>query len=173
MDVVKYPDKRLRKRSSEIEVTEISEYRTLIMNMKKTMYESEGVGLAAPQVGVNKRIIVIDPSPVEECSVGFMVMINPVITSFSKDTDVMEEGCLSLPGIIAPVKRSKEIYVEAYDLEGRKIKQDFSGFAARVIQHETDHLNGILFIDRLEYAEKIKIKPLLKELEKEYGTKKK
>lgn len=170
MIVYKYPDKILRERSIEIDIEEIPMHLDLIENMKQTMYDAEGVGLAAPQVGINKRIIIIDPSPIDENSQGFLALINPAIIHFSKATDTFEEGCLSVPGIIAPVVRSVEIFLNACDINGNKIERAISGFTARLIQHEIDHLNGVLFIDRLNFVEKIKIKSCIKEIENEFSS---
>jgi len=111
--------------------------------MRKKMVESQGVGLAANQVGQDLAIFVIDKKLAEENSVPD-AFINPEITEYSKDKTEMEEGCLSLPDYWIPVSRAKKIKIKALDENGNKIKIKARGFLARVLQHETDHLNGVL-----------------------------
>lgn len=169
--IVKYPDKFLRKRSADVPVEECGDFSEIIEKMKHIMYSKDGVGLAAPQVGLSARVITVDPSPAEE-PYGFMYFINPEIIARSKNEDIMEEGCLSLPGIIAPVVRAVDVKIRYNTLDGEVKEAVFSDFTARVLQHEIDHLNGILFIDRVTPAELLKIKPELKELENEYKSSK-
>ena len=116
--------------------------------MAETMYTDSGVGLAAPQVGVSKRIIVIDGE--EE---GLMVLINPILVK-SEGELVEEEGCLSIPGIYSQVKRSSKVTVKALNENGDPIEVTKEGLAARALQHEIDHLDGILFIDRIGRTER-------------------
>ena len=108
-----------------------------------------GIGLAAPQVGVSKRLIIVG-LPIhrddEDCPI--IAMINPIIVSKSPETDIDDEGCLSLPGITGNIERSKTIDVEWMDIKGRKMKKKIVGFGARVVQHEVDHLDGILISDK-------------------------
>jgi len=134
------------------------EIRELAKNMVETMYAEGGVGLAAPQVGISKKIIVIDRE--EE---GPVVLINPEIIKREGETSE-EEGCLSVPGIYSPVKRSYTVTVEAMDLEEKKIQITQEGFLAIALQHEIDHLEGYLFIDRLGPAKRLMIKDQLKEI---------
>lgn len=115
--------------------------------MFEIMYAHQGVGLAANQVELPIRLFVCNPTGIKGEGPE-MVFLNPVISQ-PRGIEEQEEGCLSLPGIRALVKRSKTIWVNAYDLQGNEIKNDFSGFLARIIQHETDHLDGVMFIDRL------------------------
>jgi len=122
------------------------EIKGLISAMRQKMVESQGVGLAANQVGQDLAIFVIDKKLAEENGV-FDSYINPEITEYSKDVTEMEEGCLSLPEYWAPVSRSKKIKLKALDENGNKIKIKARGFLARVIQHETDHLKGLLIKD--------------------------
>lgn len=143
--IIKYPNSILRKTAEKVvsfdnKIKEISE------EMYRIMKKSEGIGLAGPQVNINKRIIIVGNLSNEE----YNVYINPEITSFSDGKEISEEGCLSLPNIFGLVKRSKKIYLKYNDLEGNKIKEKIKGLKAIVIQHEIDHLNGILFIDRAE-----------------------
>ncbi|MGG5462365.1 peptide deformylase [Clostridium sp. B9] len=116
--------------------------KTLINDMIETMYENNGVGLAAPQVGILKKIFVVDVMDGE----GPRVFINPEITEMAgEQTD--EEGCLSLPGRHKPVKRANNIKVKALNIDGEEFELEAEGFLARAIQHENDHLYGVLFID--------------------------
>ena len=131
----------LQSHATEIELID-DEIRALAEVMIVTMRAQKGAGLAAPQVGVSKCMIICDLDKVTT------VMINPVITSFSKTTDIDEEGCLSLPGLWLDVERSQEITVEFLDLTGTKQTLNLTKFSARVVQHEIDHLNGILMTDR-------------------------
>lgn len=132
--------------------------RELADNMIETMYAEGGVGLAAPQVGISKRIIVIDTE-----EKGVIVLINPVI--IKREGEIKEEeGCLSVPGIYSPVRRSSSITVEAIDLDEKKVRITQEGFLAIALQHEIDHLDGYLFIDRLSPAKRLMIKEQLKEI---------
>ncbi len=136
-------------RGKALPVTEIAlEILNLIKDMAETMYADSGLGLAAPQVGVSKRIIVIDG---EED--GLIVLINPMIVK-SEGELVEEEGCLSLPGIYSQVKRSSKVTVKALNQNGDQIEMTKEGLAARALQHEIDHLDGILFIDRIGKMER-------------------
>lgn len=119
--------------------------------MFRTMYRARGQGLAAPQVGESKRIVVIDLP--EEDSPAF-VLVNPVIVSVGSTTSRHEEGCLSLPGVSARVKRPTEIVVDARDAKGDTLHIEASGDLARCMQHEIEHLDGILYIDHLSYLER-------------------
>lgn len=132
-------DEILRKRSKEIEEID-NKIRQLALDMIDTMYKNDGVGLAAPQVGILKRIIVYDAGE------GPVVVINPVITKKS-GLQTCEEGCLSSPNIFGTVDRPKEVVLTGFDLEGNKIKIKAKDLEAVVICHETDHLDGKLFLD--------------------------
>lgn len=128
-------------------VTELDDdLRNLVRDMFKTMYVAEGVGLAAPQVGISKRIIVIDvPSEGEENHI--LALVNPVIVESSEETEKGMEGCLSIPGMEESVVRPVSVVVEALDPDGEEVRIEAEGFLARALQHEVDHLNGVLFID--------------------------
>lgn len=145
-EILVYGNKLLRGKSSEI--TEFDEdLRKLVNKMYDTMYKAGGIGLAAPQVGVMKRLVVLDILHYEGPKIA---LINPVIKSRSRLTDIHEEGCLSVPGIRGDVVRSKKIEIEAWDVEGKTVVLKAREMFARVVQHETDHLDGILFIDHLD-----------------------
>lgn len=153
------PNPTLRQRSKEIDLSAISseEIKTAIRDMKDTLLKSEdGIGIAAPQIGIPYRIFIVseeskyieaDPRP-ERTDWKQYVYINPIITKFSVKKAEAVEGCLSVPKKYGFVKRPEKISVEAYDENGKKFSHGASKFFSRVIQHETDHLDGILFIDK-------------------------
>jgi peptide deformylase len=126
--------------------------RVLVDAMFETMAEADGVGLAAPQVGVSIRLFVINIQGVEK-----RAYINPQIIETSIETDTSEEGCLSIPGVWHDVQRPARVTVQAQDIEGKVFTVKAEGLLARAIQHENDHLNGVLFIDRLSDEEKEKM----------------
>jgi len=156
-----YGDKVLREKGSEVNDFD-EELSFFLEDMVETMITEGGVGLAAPQVGVSKRIAVINPEPDNDKTL--IRMINPRIVSTSDETETMEEGCLSIPGIRADVVRAKALEVVYQDENGKEHKLEAGGLLARIIQHEVDHLNGVLFIDRLSTAKKLLIKPQLRKL---------
>jgi len=123
------------------------ELKEIVQEMFRIMYAAHGVGLAANQVALPIRLFVCNPSGVQDEGPE-MVFINPVISK-QKGVEEAEEGCLSLPGVNAIVKRSKSLWVNAYDISGKEIDAEVSGYLARIIQHEIDHLDGVLFVDRL------------------------
>ncbi|HIK16612.1 MAG TPA: peptide deformylase [Leptolyngbyaceae cyanobacterium M33_DOE_097] len=139
--VLRQPAKRVAKVDTEI--------KQLIREMLQTMYSADGIGLAAPQVAVNKQVLVVDLEP-DEAANQPLVLINPVVTQASRDLSVMQEGCLSIPNVFLDVKRPAEIEVSYKDENGRPQKLIADGLLACCIQHEIDHLNGILFVDRVE-----------------------
>ncbi len=146
-------DPVLRKKSVEIEPEEIDDrFRLFIADMIETMYTCEGVGLAAPQVGLSKRLIVFD-----NVDAGYqlepMALINPEITE-EEGSCRGEEGCLSIPEIKDMVERAERIVVRALDRDGNELELEAEGLLARIIQHEIDHLDGILFVDRLGSVKK-------------------
>ncbi|HEV3471833.1 MAG TPA: peptide deformylase [Actinomycetota bacterium] len=142
-----FGDPVLRERAREVEeVTDL--HRRLIADMIETMRAAPGVGLAGNQVGVLDRIFVWQ---VEEEN---GAVINPVITQRSDETEQEEEGCLSMPGIAYEVERARDVVIEGMDEHGDPIRFDASGFQARVFQHEIDHLDGVLFTDRLDEAQR-------------------
>ena len=146
--ILKYGDSGLHAPAAPVKaVTE--EIQTLIDDMIKTMYAAPGVGLAAPQVGVVLRVFVIDIS-VGETPTELIAMVNPSFETCNVDASITEEeGCLSLPGFSAVVERRKQVVVSGLDRNGRPQKIEGEGLLARAFQHEMDHLNGTLFVDRL------------------------
>jgi peptide deformylase len=115
--------------------------------MINIMHDSDGIGLAAPQVGISKRLLVTDISPIDK-EFGAMIFVNPVILKSSGEVS-LEEGCLSIPGIREEVIRPEEILLKYQTIEGEEKVEAYSGWMARVLQHEIDHLDGVLFIDHL------------------------
>ena len=151
LEVRLYGDPMLRRTAALVgEVT--PEIRQVIADMVETMYHQVGIGLAAPQVGIPYRLLVMDDG-----AGGARALIDPVITSRSGSV-VAEEGCLSLPGIFAVVERSKSITVQATDEDGQPFDLEAAGMQSRVIQHEMDHLEGVLFIDHLSPVARDRIK---------------
>ncbi len=146
LEIRTYPDPILQQKAEPVEQFD-DELRRLLADMTATMYEAPGVGLAAPQVGVSLRAIVVDASPrVEDARL--LKLVNPVVVSTEGEA-VYEEGCLSVPGFSAEVTRPSKIRVEAFDEHGEPVVIETETFLATVIQHEIDHLNGVLFIDHL------------------------
>ncbi len=160
--IVIEPDPILRKKSEILEKVD-DELRGLLDDMLETMYSAPGIGLAAVQVGILKRIIVIDISKDKEKKNPFF-LINPEIISKSKNTSTYEEGCLSLPGYFAEIERPAECQVKYIDYFGKKKEIKATGLLSTCIQHEIDHLNGILFID---YLSKLKRDMIIKKLTKQ------
>lgn len=151
-----YGDPILKKRAKEVKGID-SKIRGLVCDMVETLYHYNGLGLAAPQIGVLKRVIVVD---VSQRMNELITLINPVVMMEEGD-EYREEGCLSIPGISAEVRRAKRIGVKAWNLKGDEIELFGKDLLARAILHEIDHLNGILFIDRIDKAKK---RELLREL---------
>ena len=159
--IVIEPDPILRKKSEILEKVD-NELRLLLDDMLETMYAAPGIGLAAVQVGILKRLIVIDISKDKEKK-NPIFLINPEIIFKSKNTSIYEEGCLSLPGHFAEIERPEECHIKYIDYDGKKKEMKANGLLATCIQHEIDHLNGILFID---YLSKLKKDMIIKKLVK-------
>ncbi|HEY9622909.1 MAG TPA: peptide deformylase [Crinalium sp.] len=141
--VLRQPAKRITKVDDEI--------RELARQMLQTMYSEDGIGLAAPQVGINKQLIVIDIE-LDKPTVPPLILINPAVTKQSADVCVIQEGCLSIPNVFLDVTRPETIEVSYKDEYGRPQKITAADLLARVIQHEIDHLNGVMFVDRVDNA---------------------
>ncbi|BAW95567.1 peptide deformylase [[Synechococcus] sp. NIES-970] len=141
-------DKVLRQKAKRITRVD-DETRALAKEMLQTMYSAHGIGLAAPQVGVNKRLIVVDTDP-DNPENEPIVLVNPEIRKFGKQFCAFEEGCLSIPGVHLDVMRPDEIEVHYRDEQGKPKRMKASGLLSRVIQHEIDHLDGVMFVDRVE-----------------------
>jgi len=156
LPILHYPDARLHKKAAPVEQVDET-LRTLIADMAETMYEAPGIGLAATQVDVHKRVVVID---VSEDKSTLQVFINPEILECAGE-QVCEEGCLSVPGIYESVTRSERVKVRALDLQGEPFTLDAEGLLAVCIQHEIDHLDGKVFIERLSQLKQSRIKAKL------------
>jgi len=164
VEIVHYPDPVLRRRAAPVE--EINdEVRGRVREMFELMYEAGGVGLAAPQVGWSVQLCVVNPTP-DDRSAEFVV-VNPVLVE-AEGSEVAEEGCLSLPEVRGNVGRWTRVRVCWYDLRGRRMERVAEGFVARIFQHEIDHLEGRLIIDRMTPASRLSVRGALKELEREF-----
>lgn len=153
LDILIYPDSRLHNKAKPVAQVD-SRIQKLIDDMSETMYTAPGIGLAAPQVNVPERIIVVDISDKKD---SLLAMVNPEIIS-SEGQDEHEEGCLSVPGVYAPVKRYKKIRVRALDKDGNSFELDAEGLLGVCIQHEIDHLDGKVFVDYLSHLKQDRIK---------------
>lgn len=162
LEVVLYPDENLAKVCEPVAVID-DELNRFIDDMFDTMYEHEGIGLAAPQVDVLKRVITID---IEGDKTNQVVLINPEIIESSGETGI-EEGCLSIPGHRALVPRKEKVKVKALNRQGEEVVYDADGLFAICIQHEIDHLNGILFVDHLSPLKRQRIKEKMVKLKKQ------
>ncbi|MFW8634984.1 peptide deformylase [Cribrihabitans pelagius] len=161
-----HPDPRLKKVC--VPVADLSdELRALADDMLETMYAAPGIGLAAPQVGILQRLIVLDCVKEEDGNPRPLVMFNPQILSASDDTSVYEEGCLSIPDQYAEVTRPKVVEVEWMDRDGNAQRETFDGLWATCVQHEIDHLNGKLFIDYLKPLKRQMITRKMQKLKRE------
>ena len=145
-EILKYPHPLLKERSREVDQID-GELKRLIQDMTETMYDAGGVGLAAPQVGISRRVIVVDVSPMDPQQ-SLFVMINPEIALEEGDVD-HEEGCLSVPDCLEKVKRREKVQVRGISPEGKRVEISGEGILAFALQHEIDHLNGVLILDRV------------------------
>lgn len=158
-EVVTYPKVTLRKKAEAVsEVTE--EIRELIRDMKETMYISQGIGLAAPQLGVNRRVIVVDVTPYDPDQEPF-ALINPEVVSGEGEVD-STEGCLSVPDLLETIKRKEKVTVRGFDEEGKEVEIEATGMLAICLQHEIDHLNGTTIVERLSPVKRDLIRSKLK-----------
>ena len=148
-----YGSEKLRNRNEDADLQDKEGLATLIADMKDTLKVADGCGLAAPQVGVNKRVVIVDGSDLTDTydylKDFYRVMINPVVLEESDDTCEYSEGCLSVPGIYAEVTRPSKIKVEYYNEKFEKVVEEFDRFACRMVQHELSHLEGNLFVDNV------------------------
>jgi len=171
--VLKYPHPALRASNDEIPAEDLtgpgSDISKIAKEMFLVMYATKGVGLAAPQVGINKRLMVYNDTGDAKKWMRETVMVNPKIVEYSEAKDVEEEGCLSFPGMGGEVERSKWIKVEAQNLKGKKIKKKYKGWEARIFQHEYDHLDGTVYIDRLTEDGRKEVQPKLDDLVTTFG----
>lgn len=142
MEILTHPNPALRQPAADVDPAKDPGLKELVERMAELMYEAPGIGLAATQIGVQKRLFIYDLDD------GLVVLCNPRLTSLSQETEVDEEGCLSVPGIGIPVERALAVVCEAVDLEGNPVRIEGTELLARVLQHEMDHLDGVLILDR-------------------------
>lgn len=166
LQVVYYPHPTLRHKSKPIKRVD-ADLQRIIREMFALMYASNGIGLAANQVDLPLRLFVVNlaasPNEGEE-----LVFLNPVLSQ-PKGNEESEEGCLSLPRLYGPVRRPKQITVHAYNLRGEEIRATLDGMLSRVVQHELDHLDGVLFTDRMKATALAEAQPVLDEFEREFN----
>lgn len=156
------PQPILTQKTNDLSLEQIQEahFQQLLVNMLETMKNADGIGLAAPQIGSSKRVTVIDAVAVDKNFKEPLFLINAYITRKSFKKNIMEEGCLSIPVVYGTVKRPARITIKYLDQQGNKKTLKAEGLLARVIQHELDHLDGILFTDKvIEYSQKKRTKP--------------
>ena len=165
LDILEFPDPRLRNVAQPVEQVD-DELRELIDNMFETMYQAPGIGLAASQVNVHKRVLVIDVS--EERNEP-RVFINPEVTPLTEETGELEEGCLSVPGFNETVERPERVHVRALDYHGEPFEMEAEGLLAVCLQHELDHLNGRLFVDHISRLKRQRIRKKLEKQQKQHA----
>jgi peptide deformylase len=169
LEIIHYPDPRLRKVNEPVAAFD-ERLRALVTKMFELMRAHKGVGLAAPQVGENIRLFIVNATgdPADD-----RIYVNPQLSEPAGGDEEGEEGCLSLPDINAKIMREKTMRIEAQDLEGKPFSDVQTGYVARIWQHEFDHLNGTMIIDRMGALAKMAAKKRLKELEEIYAKRKK
>ena len=166
VQIIKYPHPTLRHQAKPLRRVD-AELKKMVRQMFDLMYEEDGIGLAASQVDLPYRLLVVNVASQPDATEEEYVFINPVITE-RKGSAEDREGCLSFPEVFAPVKRPEKIVVNAYSLDGEELTWELSGLHARVVQHEADHLDGVLFIDHLSPANRLAVKEELAVLEREF-----
>ncbi len=163
LDILEFPDPRLRKKAAPVATVD-DDMRQLIDDMFETMYAAPGIGLAATQVNVHQRIVVIDVSEDHDTP---MVFINPELEIVDEELCEYDEGCLSVPGYYEPVSRPRKVRVKALDRDGQPFEIETDGLLATCIQHECDHLDGKLFVDYLSTLKRQRIRSKLEKLHKQ------
>ena len=166
-DLTLYPDPLLRRPALPISSFD-EELRAIVAGMFERMYASKGVGLAGPQVGLKRRLLVLNPSGETKDE---LVLVNPRLTERFGPPTLFEEGCLSFPGIYAEVERPESCRVQAFRVDGTPFEETYSGFTSRIIQHEYDHLEGVLLVDRMSAADRLRNKAALEELVQRFKRK--
>ncbi len=163
LPILHYPDPRLHKVAKPVGVVD-DRIRKLVADMAETMYDAPGIGLAATQVDVHRRVVVID---VSEEKNDLRILINPQLIAISDEQNTYEEGCLSVPGVYDEVERPAEVRVRALNLAGEQIEFDAEGLLAVCVQHEIDHLNGKVFVQHLSLLKQTRLKARLRKQERE------
>jgi len=164
--ILLHPDPRLKSVADPVAAVD-KDLRALADDMLETMYDAPGIGLAAPQVAIMQRMLVMDCVKDDMATPEPMVLINPRVISSSEDTSVYDEGCLSIPDQYAEVERPACVKVEWMDLDGKTVQEDFEGLWATCVQHEIDHLDGKLFIDYLKPLKRQMITRKMQKLKRE------
>lgn len=173
LSLLKYPHPSLRAPNVEITEKELEsgDISKIVKEMFLVMYTTGGIGLAAPQIGINKRLIVYNKSGDSTKWFQEVVMVNPTIVEFSETKNVENESCLSFPNMSGDIERPKSITVEALNVKGKKLRKAFfTGWESRILQHEYDHLNGVLYIDRLTEKSRKDVQPKLDNLIAKFGS---
>ncbi len=168
LKIIKYPHPTLRHKSKSLRRVD-AELRKMIEQMLEMMYENNGVGLAGNQVDLPYRLFVMNLQCDPEAKEEEMVFLNPTITKRSGMVE-MEEGCLSFPEIWAPVKRPERVEMAAYTLDGKEVRLKLDKMAARAVQHEIDHLDGVTFVERLAPTAQLEVKETLTKLERAFHS---
>lgn len=168
LSIVHYPHPTLRHVSKTLKRVD-PELRAMAAEMLELMYDARGIGLAANQVDLPYRMFVCNPSGDRDDAEQEFVFINPVVRKRRGGAEA-EEGCLSIPGVYGKVRRPEFVLFEAYTLAGKKFEQELDGLFARMVQHEIDHLDGVLFIDRMSETAKIDLRPQLADFEDEFAS---
>jgi peptide deformylase len=163
LTILKYGDDLLKLRAHEVTNLD-GRIAELVRLMGATMYAAPGVGLAAPQIGQSLRLFTMDPA-IGETPSEFMVWINPEIAE-SAGSELRDEGCLSVPGYNLPIRRKTRLLLKGFDLNGRELQMEFEGFKARVVQHEMDHLDGTLIVDRVSNLKRTLVRQEINKLRK-------
>ena len=161
LPILEFPDERLRTIAAPVETVD-DEVRRLVDDMLETMYDASGIGLAATQVDVHRRVIVMD---VSDDRTSPLVLINPEYTPIGDERDPMQEGCLSIPEYYAEVPRALKVHLKALDRDGQPYELEAEGLLAHCIQHEYDHLEGVLFVD---YLSPLKRDRVMKKMQKRH-----
>lgn len=161
LPILEFPDERLRTMAAPVESVD-DEVRRLVDDMLETMYDARGIGLAATQVDVHRRVIVMDVSDAQNAP---LVMINPEYTPIGEERDLLSEGCLSIPEYYAEVPRALKVHLKALDRDGKPFELEAEGLLAHCIQHEHDHLEGVLFVD---YLSPLKRDRVMKKMQKRH-----
>lgn len=168
LEIVKYPSPILKRGGKTVAAFDAGLAR-VAEQMYEAMYEFDGVGLAAPQVALDLKLLVLNPAGSIKQRDQELALVNPRIVT-RKHLEFGEEGCLSFPGIYGEIERHRDVQIEYQDLRGERQELSASGFLARILQHEIDHLEGVLFIERMSPAERIRVRARLLELEQRQPT---
>ncbi|RTR02010.1 peptide deformylase [Halomonas nitroreducens] len=161
LPILEFPDERLRTKAVAVETVD-DEVRQLVDDMLETMYDAQGIGLAATQVDVHRRVIVMDVSDDRSTP---LVLVNPTYTAIGDEREPMQEGCLSIPEYYADVPRALKVQLKALDRDGQPYELEAEGLLAHCIQHECDHLEGVLFVD---YLSPLKRDRVMKKMQKRH-----